>query len=63
MITKDNYNLILDSLVYLYAMPNEYDLSGLDDYTYNKLIQAFDECIYIIQDNCPLLEGKKSHFS
>jgi hypothetical protein len=62
MITEDDYDLILDSLSCLHSMSNEYDLAGLDDYAYNKILQALDECIYLIQDSCPLLEGN-SHFS
>lgn len=55
MITKDKYNFLLDSFACLYAMSNEFDLSGLDDDTYNKLVKALDDCRYIIEDNCPLM--------
>ena len=55
MIGKDEYNFILGLIASLNNATSEYDFSALDDDTYNKLAKSLDDCLYIIEDNCPLM--------
>jgi len=52
MINAEQEQYLIDGLVDLGNMANEFDFSKLDDFDYRRIIQAIDDAIYYIEDNC-----------